>query len=145
MRLSLRCDFGFRFLTMLAVEPERSVSISDGAARLEVSAHHIAKVVQDLAWAGWVETTRGRGGGVRLAPGAMDVTLGDVARALEPMDLVECFDPETNGCVLAPGCELKGVLQRAQLAFMEVLDQHTVRDLIKRRDQLVQIVASNAG
>ncbi len=140
MKLSLRCDYGFRLLTVLALEPQEALSVADAASKLKVSSNHLAKLVQDLARLEFVETIRGRGGGVRLHAAALDRTLGDVVRALEPLELVECFDPETNTCVLTGGCRLHGILDQARRAFLEELDQHTVADLVQRRSRLRRLV-----
>jgi Rrf2 family nitric oxide-sensitive transcriptional repressor len=92
------------------------------------------KVVHRLGQGGFVETTRGRGGGLRLAREAERITVGEVVRhSEERMDLVECFDPETNACRIAPACALQGVLGEALDAFLGILDAATLADLVARR------------
>jgi Rrf2 family nitric oxide-sensitive transcriptional repressor len=58
------------------------------------------------------------------------------------MDLVECFDPETNTCRIEPACTLHGVLQEALEAFLETLDGYTLADLVaRRRRPLVKLLS----
>ncbi len=121
---------------LLGLEGSTAVSVSIAAERLEVSQHHLAKVVQALAHAGVVETVRGRGGGVRLVPDADEFTVGSIVRALEPMTLVECFDSERSRCGLQPACRLAPMLDRAVEAFLASLDAHTLGELWSRPRRL---------
>ena len=102
-----------------------------------MSEDHLAKVVGRLASLGYVETHRGRSGGVRLARHAADIRIGDVVRETEDnLCLVECFDPETNQCPIAPACVLAGALDRALHAFLAVLDEVTLADLAREPKRL---------
>ncbi len=133
MRLTLQTDYGLRALLFLAVRPGEVVPIGEVAAAYGVSVHHLTKVGQLLAHRGYVEQVRGARGGVRLARDPATISLGAVVRDLEPsLALVECFEPATNTCVLAPACELKRILAAAQRAFLAELDQHTLADAAKR-------------
>ena len=98
------------------------------------------KVVQTLVELGVVEAQRGRGGGMRLAMRPSEINVGWLVRRTEPhLNLVECFDLETNTCPIAPACGLKGALQRAQRAFLEVLDEYTLDQFLARRPHLVPL------
>ncbi|MBT9528103.1 MAG: Rrf2 family transcriptional regulator, partial [Rhizobacter sp.] len=101
MRLSEYTDYTLRVLMYCARNRQRLVTINELAEQHGLSKGHLMKVVNDLARQGLIETTRGRGGGLRLAqePGA--IRIGDVVRASETdFRLVECFDPGTNACTL---------------------------------------------
>ena len=114
MRLSEYTDYTLRVLMYCAAHRERLVTIGELAEYHGVSKNHLMKVVNDLAHQGLIETTRGRGGGLRLLkePGA--IRIGDVVRATETdFRLVECFDPRTNLCSLTPSCRLKHVFDDA--------------------------------
>ena len=131
MRLSEYTDYTLRVLMYCAAHRERLVTIGELADHHGVSKNHLMKVVNDLAHQGLVETTRGRGGGLRLlkAPGA--IRIGDVVRATETdFRLVECFDPRTNLCSLTPSCRLKHVFDDALQAYFTALDGATLADLI---------------
>jgi Rrf2 family nitric oxide-sensitive transcriptional repressor len=109
------------------------------------------KVVQTLAQQGFVDSQRGRGGGLRLARPAKQINLGAVVRSTEDsLALVECFDAGTNGCVIAPACGLRGPLGEALAAFFAVLDRYSLADLIanpvafKRMQRLLGTITAKA-
>ncbi|MBI1809192.1 MAG: Rrf2 family transcriptional regulator [Gemmatimonadetes bacterium] len=141
MRLTRHTDNALRCLTYLAVHTDRAVTSAEIARRMGMSEDHLAKVVGRLASLGYVDTQRGRSGGVRLARSAADIRIGDVVRETEDnLCLVECFDPETNQCPIAPACLLAGALDKALSAFLHVLDGLTLADLVrepKRLDKLM--------
>lgn len=145
MKLTLQADYGLRVLLFLALRPGDVVPIGEIAAAYGVSAHHLMKVAQLLARQGFVELLRGVHGGVRLARAPEAIALGEVVRATEPsMALVECFDPATNTCVIAPVCELKKILADAQRAFLAELDRHTLADAAKRPRALTALLVPEA-
>ena len=132
MQLTRFSDLGLRTLMYLAqhdrVDPVTSAEI---ATQFEVSHHHVIKVVHRLGKLGWVETLRGRHGGLRLAADPAQLRLGQVVRGLEgSTQLVDCHTPP---CVLRSGCGLKGVLDAGLEAFYAALDQHTLADVCSKR------------
>ena len=131
MRLSEYTDYSLRVLMYCAVHPERLVTIGELAEHHQVSKNHLMKVVNDLARQGVIETTRGRGGGLRLLQSAQEIRVGDIVRVSETdFRLVECFDPATSTCTLSPSCRLKHVFDRALQAYFRELDGMTLADLI---------------
>jgi Rrf2 family nitric oxide-sensitive transcriptional repressor len=131
MRLMNFTDFGLRALVVLGAEPERARTSEDLARVLGVSRHHLVKVLQHLAAAGYVRTVRGAGGGVRLARPAGAIRLGEVVAHLESgQALVECFRADGGACPLTPACRLRGALTRARAAFLESLDGETLADCV---------------
>jgi Rrf2 family transcriptional regulator, nitric oxide-sensitive transcriptional repressor len=130
MRLTLFTDYAFRSLIFLGLKGEESGRIREIAEHYGISEHHLTKVVQKLARAGFVKTLRGRGGGLRLARPAAEIGVGAVVRAVEDdLALVECFTP-AGACVIRRSCGLKGVLGEALGAFLAVLDRYTLADLL---------------
>ena len=132
MRLTLYTDYSLRVLLYLAGKEDEVVTISDLADFYKISRNHLVKVVHNLGLNGYILTTRGRNGGLRLAHPAKEILIGDVVRSTEPdLDLLECFNPATDQCVITRSCSLKSVLFNAQATFMGVLDQYTLADLSK--------------
>ena len=132
MRLSEYTDYTLRVLMYCAAHRERRVTIAELAEQHGLSKNHLMKVVNDLARQGLIETTRGRGGGLRLLrePGAIGI--GDVVRASETdFRLVECFDAGTNLCSLTPNCRLKHLFQVALSAYFKALDGATLADMVE--------------
>jgi Rrf2 family nitric oxide-sensitive transcriptional repressor len=134
-------DYSLRLALYLACHPDRVVSVDEVSRSFGISRHHLVKVVQALTDLGVVEAHRGRGGGMRLAMRPSEVNVGWLIRRTEPhLNLVECFDPATNTCPIAPACGLKGALQRAQQAFLKVLDEYTLGDFQSRQRDLVRLL-----
>lgn len=132
MRLTLHTDYALRLLMLLALDPDESHTVEDVAGRYGISRNHMNKVVQTLAQSGFVESMRGRGGGVRLARAPSDINIGAVVRATEDnFDIVECFHAAKNTCVATPACGMRHPLQEALAAFLEVLDRYTLADLMR--------------
>ena len=129
-----------RALVYLACNSETMCSAQDMATVLDVSFTHLQKAVQALAKAGFVETRRGKGGGNRLARPPDQISIGDVVRALEPIEPVECWRDD-NRCVLTPDCALIGAIGRATEAFLASLDDVWLSDLapMGTRRLLVQL------
>ncbi len=140
MHLTLFTDYALRSALYLACHPDRLVSVDEVGRAYGISRHHLVKVVQTLVELGVVEAQRGRGGGMRLAMPPSEINVGWLVRRTEPhLNLVECFDLETNTCPIAPACGLKGALQRAQRAFLEILDEYTLDQFQARRPHLVPL------
>lgn len=142
MRLTLHTDYALRLLMHLAIAPDKRVTISDVAEAFVISRNHLVKVAYGLGQAGFVETVRGRGGGLRLARPAEEIAIGDVVRAMEEdFRIVECFDREANTCCIAPACRLKRLLKEALDAWIGVLDGATLADLVERPAPLRRLLA----
>lgn len=133
MRLTQWTDYTLRVLMYCAATQgrEQPVTITEVAEGYGISRSHLMKIVQELAAQGLLETTRGRGGGMRLMKAPAEINLGAVVRQTETdFHLVECFDPEVNQCRLSGNCKLKGVLGSAIDAYLAVLDGVTLADLV---------------
>ena len=132
MRLTLYTDYSLRVLIYLAGREEELVTISEMADFYKISRNHLVKVVHNLGLKGYILTSRGRHGGIKLSRPAQEIPIGDVVRSTEPdFDLLECFNPATDKCVISRSCSLKGVLHNAQASFLNILDQYTLADIAK--------------
>lgn len=130
MRLTDYTDYTLRVLMFCALHPERSVTIAELAESHAVSKNHLMKIVNDLARQGLLQTTRGRGGGLRLLKPAADIRIGDVVRRTETdFRMVECFDASHNACTLTAHCQLKQVIWTALQSYMAELDKVTLADI----------------
>jgi Rrf2 family transcriptional regulator, nitric oxide-sensitive transcriptional repressor len=141
MRLTRFCDYALRVLMYLGVHGERVATIREIAGTHGVSENHLMKVVQHLSARGYIATTRGKGGGMRLARAPGDINIGEVVREAEDDGaFVECFDPITSNCHIAPACVLKHALHDALDAFFRTLDGYTLADLVAPRPKLVRLL-----
>ena len=137
MRLTVYTDYALRLLMYVAVKDGGLATIAEVAERYDISRNHLMKVAHQLGVAGYLETVRGRSGGLRLARPAADINLGDVVRHTEQdMALVPCMSPDDAACAIRPSCLLRRALGRATAAFMDVLDEYSLGDLVKPRHAL---------
>lgn len=139
MRLTIFTDYTLRVLIYLGVHQHehRLTTISDVATAYGISENHLTKIVHHLAKQGYVETTRGKGGGMRLARAPEQVNLGDVVRgAEEDLAILECFQKNNTACPIGPSCALAEILAQAMRAFFDKLDSHTLADLLTQREKL---------
>ena len=130
MRLTSFTDSGLRMLMRMASAPERAFSTAELADEFQLSRNHLAKIMQSLARAGFVDTRRGGGGGAVLSRPADQIRLGAVIRSLEEgQPLVECFDSGGNACTIDRCCRLKARLRSAEAAFLADLDRSTLAEV----------------
>lgn len=130
MQLTKFTDYSLRCLIYLANQQGNVVSIKNISEYYDISYEHLTKVVHTLSSFGYIESKKGKNGGVKLAEKTISVNLGDLIVKLEPnMDLVECFDNKTNTCRITNTCKLKHYLHNANKAFIASLNKHTLQDV----------------
>jgi Rrf2 family nitric oxide-sensitive transcriptional repressor len=131
MRLTSYTDYALRTLIFLGLNRDRLVTIQDIAELHGISKNHLMKVVHQLGVNGFVDTVRGRNGGMRLKREPAEINVGEVVRDTETdFFMAECFDPDNVGCAYSASCTLKGVLSEATAAYLKVLDGVTLADLL---------------
>lgn len=127
MRLTRFSDIGLRVLIYLERAGERPhpVTVAEIGKQFDIPLNHLVKVVGQLAKLGWVQATRGRNGGLRLAADPATLTIGQVLRKLEGEqdELVDC---EGTDCALKLDCQLRGMLRAGMRAFYEAMDRYTL-------------------
>ncbi|KND61221.1 Nitrite-sensitive transcriptional repressor NsrR [Candidatus Burkholderia verschuerenii] len=143
MRLTDYTDYSLRVLLYLSVRPSGLSTIQEISDAYGISKNHLMKIVQQLGELCWVETVRGRNGGLRLAEHSAALTIGDIVRKTESdFALVGCFADagEHRGCVIESQCRLRGVLAAARNAFLAELDKHTVGELAHPAGELARLL-----
>jgi Rrf2 family transcriptional regulator, nitric oxide-sensitive transcriptional repressor len=138
MHLTQYSNFALRTLQFVALRSPEVVTVDEVARAHRISRAHLVKVSHELGRRGYIETIRGRNGGMRLARPAQDISVGEVLRWTEaPLELAECFNSDTNSCPLIGVCHLSRGLQRALRAFFVVLDDLTIADITANRGVLL--------
>ncbi|AKG03838.1 Rrf2 family transcriptional regulator [Salimicrobium jeotgali] len=142
MRLKKYTDYALRVLMFTAVKEDGELaSKKEISAAFGISMNHLAKIVHELQKSGYVETVRGRNGGIRLARPPEDINVGAVVRVMEDdFNLFECFSCDTDYCVISPVCKLKSITGRALREFLRVLDAYTLADIVENRQQLEEFL-----
>jgi len=140
MRLTLHTDYALRVLIQAGLNDGALTTINDIAKTFDISKHHLMKVVNDLGQKGYLDTVRGRNGGIRLKRKPRDINIGRVVRDTEDrLDVIECLS-HAGYCRIERACVLRGVLREATNAFLAVLDAHTLADLIKPHKALSLLI-----
>ncbi|AAN53132.1 MAG: Rrf2 family transcriptional regulator [Shewanella sp.] len=140
MQLTRYTDFGVRTLMYLAVQPDRTTlfRISEITEVFDLSPNHVSKIVHHLGKLGYLETIRGKMGGFRLGKPAGEINLGQLIRSLEnSLAPIDCSKPY---CRFTPACQLKGVLAQAVEAYLNVLDQYSLLDIVSNRNELLALL-----
>jgi Rrf2 family nitric oxide-sensitive transcriptional repressor len=138
MRLSQHSDYAFRMLIHAALRAPALTTVGEVATDFDLSRAHLQKVAQTLAAHGYLQTVRGRAGGLRLAQAPELVRLGQVASLTEPdFQIAPCMSPSGGDCPIYEPCILRTALSSASEAFLAELDKWTLADLVKKRKPLL--------
>jgi Rrf2 family nitric oxide-sensitive transcriptional repressor len=138
MRLTLRTDYALRVLIYVSLKGERLSTIPEIVTHFDVSKGHVMKVVHELGKRGYLETVRGKNGGLRLSRKPHQINVGAVVRDMEQeLGVVGCLQGQEDFCRIQKHCVLKGALRDATNAFLATLDRYTLEDLIKPRRPLM--------
>lgn len=132
MQLTTFTDYSLRSLLYLAASSPNTATVKEISDYYQISQNHLIKVIHRLSQLKYIETTRGRKGGLKINEEVYNFYLGDLIINFEPnMTMVECFNPETNQCKLTEFCQLKHYLKEAHQSFIETLNKYTFADLTK--------------
>ncbi|MCA9265980.1 MAG: Rrf2 family transcriptional regulator [Planctomycetales bacterium] len=135
MRLTMQTDYALRVLMFLATRTERA-TVADVASLFDISANHVAKVVNLLSRYGYIHSTRGVGGGIELARQPQSIRIGEVIQRMEgDLHLLSCTGTDES-CQIHAFCRLRGVLAEAERVQQEYLDEVTLADVVPTRRQL---------
>ncbi len=133
MRLARGTDFAYRILMLAAMNRNRSLTIEMASQALGLSRAHLMKLIAKLSTHGFLETTRGRGGGMVLGKDPKDIRLGDVAEVMEAdFGLVECLYRNESHCTMFGGCELTFIMHRAVRGFLDLLNDYSLEDILTK-------------
>lgn len=134
MRLTKQTSYALRILLHCALRPGEQVKAADIAKAYNITEFNVLKIIPLLVHGGFVKTTRGRRGGLKLARPAADIRIGDVVRLTEETHIqADCFGQLHEICLIQPAAPINRIFGSALDAFIEVLDQHTLQDLVSAR------------
>ncbi|HEY8011578.1 MAG TPA: Rrf2 family transcriptional regulator [Rudaea sp.] len=143
MQLMRFTDYALRVMLFVCRQRNRVCTMREIAAYYRISREHLRKVIHKLAKLGYLNTSRGRGGGITLKPDPAKIRIGDVILAMEEdLSIVDCH---ALGCVLQPGCSLKTALNRGSRAFIATLNEVTLADLLGNTEMKRQFRVVDAG
>ena len=142
MRLTDYSDYALRLMMYLGLRRGGLSTIDDVANAYGISKAHLMKITHELGKKGLIQTVRGRQGGMRLARDIDKIRVGEIVRACEPdFALVPCMETNAgNVCAVQPACVLKRALAKAAMAFLEVLDNYSLADLVEPTSSLSNLL-----
>lgn len=143
MKLTSYTDYSLRVLMFLSLRGnDQLTKIDEISEAHNIKRNHLTKIIHELGRLGYVETIRGRNGGVRLQRDPETINIGEVVRRTEEdFYLLDCFDSNgPNTCVLTPVCRFKSILNEALQAFFHVLDQYTLADITSNKSQVLSML-----
>lgn len=141
MRLTKQSNYAVRILMYCAANSDELSKVAIIAKVYDVSEYFLFKILQPLVDKGYVETVRGRSGGIRIAKPADTITLGEVIRAAEDkFVMAECFEDDTTTCPLLSSCAFNAALSEALGAFFNVLDSYTIEDLVSNKSRVQELL-----
>jgi Rrf2 family nitric oxide-sensitive transcriptional repressor len=144
MKLTRFTDYSLRVLIYLGLKDNGRVTIREISDAYGISRNHLMKVVSLLTRMEYLDARRGPGGGIALARPPAEIVIADVVRDMEDdLNLVECFC-DGGSCVIKPMCELKGALNKALDAYLDTLEQYTLSDLLRPRNELSEVLGMTA-
>jgi Rrf2 family transcriptional regulator, nitric oxide-sensitive transcriptional repressor len=138
MELSQFTDYSLRVLLYASLRENELSSVKEIASAYAISRNHLVKVVHNLAKLGYLNTFRGKGGGIALAKTPEEIGIGKLVRETENLAILECFPSGKGTCCIAGICELQNIMGKALQAFMAELDKVTLADLMKKKPTLRQ-------
>lgn len=138
MKLTQYSNYALRTLMFANLHSDRLCQCQEVADAFNISKAHLVKCIHQLGQWGFIQNVRGRNGGFRLARPASDISVGAVIRHTEDtLNLVECFNSETNTCPLIHDCKLNKALMGAMNNFMAEMDALTIEDITSNRNELL--------
>lgn len=139
MQLTKYTDYSLRLLVYLSLHSDRRCTIDEVSSNFNISRSHLTKIVHNLGQRGIIITTRGIGGGMRLARAPETIRLGDLAKTTEPNHpLIDCMNPQ---CPILPGCRLVAALNEAQESFFATLNRYTLADVVTNEQELIRLLS----
>jgi len=130
MHITRYTDYSLRTLMYLAVNGDELSTIRDIADSYSISKNHLMKIVQQLSAKEYIQTVRGKNGGIKLNLNPAEINIGRLVRELESdHSIVECGGAD-NQCVVTPSCQLKNIFGEALNSFFNTLDAYSLADLV---------------
>jgi Rrf2 family transcriptional regulator, nitric oxide-sensitive transcriptional repressor len=146
MRLTLQTDYALRVLVYVGLKRDELATVVEIVRHFDISKGHVMKVVHRLAQVGYLQTLRGKKGGIRLAREPRTITAGGVVRDVEPeLGVVGCLQQRSGYCRIQECCALRSALREATGAFLATLDRYTLADLMEPRQALFGLLHIKFG
>lgn len=124
-------EYALRALVLLARESDgKSVLGQELAERAHIPANYLSKILWTLRNAGFLEATRGFGGGYRLARPADQITLVEIVRQFEGVNAEPgCLLGERHECSDANPCSAHAAWKKVKETYVDFIRSTTLAEI----------------
>ena len=141
MRLTKQTNYAIRIMMYCAANEGKLSQIPEIASAYNLSEAFLFKILKPIVKHGFVESIRGRNGGIRLARPSAEIKLSEVVRITEDnFAMADCFDADGTDCPLLDHCGLNSALKEALDAFFAVLDKYTINDIANNHSRIDKLL-----
>ncbi|MBU5455162.1 RrF2 family transcriptional regulator [Caproiciproducens sp. MSJ-32] len=131
MYLSKFTDYSFRSLLYLANHRDKICTVEELSKELDISEHHLKKIIHKLAKTEYIVSMKGRSGGLKLGLEPEEINLGEVLKITEDnLNIAECFSKKEVCPYIDGGCKLKGIMRSSLNKFLDEFSKYTLKDLL---------------
>ena len=131
MYLSKFTDYSFRILIYLGNNPNKLFTVDELSNTLNLSTHHIKKIIYKLAKNGYISSSKGRNGGIKLGMDSKNINLGKLLEITEDnLNIVECFNNPENCPLMTGGCKLKYIISNSLEKFIKEFSKYSLEDIL---------------
>ncbi|MBE6054849.1 MAG: Rrf2 family transcriptional regulator [Clostridium sartagoforme] len=131
MYLSKFTDYSFRALIYLAENRDKLCTVEELAKKIEISEHHLKKIIHKLAKTDLIISMKGRTGGLKLGLEPQDINLGEVIKITEDnLNIAQCFNKENCCPYMTYDCKVKGIMKNSLDAFINEFSRYTLSDVL---------------
>jgi Rrf2 family protein len=143
MKISAQDEYGLRILLQIArAHPEEGLSLPQISELEHISQAYAAKITRALRIAGFIKSNRGHKGGYVLAMGPDEIRINQVLKSMGGAIYDEKFCGQHAGtlalCTNSVDCSLRSLWTILQLNVERLLEQITIKDLMKSEKQVNQ-------
>ena len=144
MRISTKGIYAIEAMTDLAIYAGDNVeSIKNIATRRQLSEKYLEQIVTALRRSKLIISTRGAGGGYRLAKSPESITVFEILEAVENnMTFLDCLEDDADCGMCAEKCSTRPVWNTMWLKILEVLEGVTLADIVQKSKEIQKKKAS---
>ena len=131
MLISTRGRYALRVMIDLAQHNDGTlIALRDVAARQEISEKYLESIIVVLSKAGFVQASRGKGGGYRLACGPEEYTVASIVELTEgSLAPISCLEGAENTCPRRDACKTLPMWSQLGRVITKYLEGISLRDL----------------
>lgn len=136
MKISTKGRYALRVMLDLATnKSDDFIPLKDISKRQDITVKYLEQIISPLSKAGYLLSSRGSGGGYRLAKSPKSYTIGDILRTTEGnLSVVACLDSNSNNCGRAENCLTLPFWQGFNKVVKDYVDNVTLEDLLNNSE-----------